>query len=76
MGDEYTDVYYLCPICRAYTVALWQDNFIGEETVRLSGPLPEKEGNMRIAIINRCSEPWDKKCRCDAHREYFNNVLD
>ncbi len=76
MGDEYTDVYYRCPVCRVYTVALWRDNFTGEETVSLSGPLPENEGGMRIDIINRCSEPWNKKCRCDAHREYFNNALD
>ncbi len=76
MGDEYTDVYYLCPVCRAYTVAIWRDNFTGEETLRLSGPLSEQAGNERIALISRCSEPWDKKCRCDAHRAYFNNALD
>jgi hypothetical protein len=76
MGDEYTDSYYLCPVCRAYSVASWRDNFTGVETMSLTGPITEQEGNERIEIIQKCSRPWDKKCRCDAHREYFNNALD
>ena len=76
MGDEYTDSYFLCPVCRVYTVASWHDNFTGVETMNLSGPISEQQGNERVALIHKCSEPWDKKCRCDAHREYFNDALD
>jgi len=76
MGDEVTDSYFLCPVCGVYTVAQWWDNFTGEETMNLSGPLPKQEGDERIALIRKCSQPWDKKCRCDAHRAYFNNTLD
>jgi hypothetical protein len=76
MGDEYTDSYYLCPICRVYTVAMWRDNFTGIESMNLSGPITEQEGNKRIELIMKCSRPWDKKCRCDAHRKYFNDTLD
>jgi hypothetical protein len=76
MGDEYTDSYYRCPVCRIYTVAHWRDDFTGSETMNLSGPVSEQEGNERIALIKKCSEPWDKKCRCAAHREYFNDSLD
>lgn len=76
MGDEHTDSYYLCPVCRVYTKASWWDNFTGVETMNLSGPIPEQEGNERIELIKKCSRPWDKKCRCEAHREYFNNTLD
>jgi hypothetical protein len=76
MGDEYTDSYYLCPVCRVYTVAMWRDNFTGIETMNLSGPIPEQKGNERVALIKKCSESWDKHCRCEAHREYFNDALD
>ena len=34
------------------------------------------EDSDRVALIRKCAEPWDKKCRCDAHRDYFNNTLD
>jgi hypothetical protein len=76
MGDEYTDSYYLCPVCRVYTKASWRDDFTGSETMNLSGPISEQEGNERVALIKKCSDPWDKKCRCAAHREYFNDALD
>ena len=76
MGDEVSDVYYLCPVCDQYTIATWWDDFTGEETMNVSGPLSRAKGDERIAIIRRCSEPWDKKCRCAAHLEYFNNTLD
>jgi len=76
MGDEYTDVYYLCPACRVFTVANWRDNFTGLETVNVSGPLEEQKGLERLALIRQCSRPWDKKCRCPAHRAYFNDALD
>jgi hypothetical protein len=75
-GDECTDVYYLCPVCRVFTVANWWDNFTGDETMNISGPLEEQDGMERVALIKRCSEPWDKKCRCKAHLEYFRNTLD
>lgn len=76
MGDEVTDSYFLCPVCDVYTIAQWWDNFTGEETLSLVGPLPKQAGNERIALIGTCLRPWDKKCRCEAHREYFNNTLD
>ena len=76
MGDEHSDTYYLCPACQVYTVATTWDNFTGEETVSESGPIQKGEGDERVALIRRCSEPWDKKCRCPAHLAYFNNTLD
>lgn len=75
-GDECTDSYFLCPGCGVYTVAQWWDDFTGEETLKLSGPLARKAGDERIALIAQCARPWDKKCRCDAHRAYFNDQLD
>jgi len=76
MGDEHSDVYFLCPACNRYTVAEWWDNFTGVETCNISGPLSKEEGDKRVALIRKCAEPWDKKCRCAAHLEYFNNTLD
>jgi len=56
--------------------ACW-DNFTGgDETIEARGPLDKAKGDERIAIIMRCDRPWDKKCRCEAHREYFNDTLD
>ena len=76
MGDEYTDSFYLCPVCRAYTLAQVHDNFTGVESETVSGPVSEPEGKERVELIMRCSTPWDKKCRCAAHLAYFNNALD
>jgi len=76
MGDEVTDSYFLCPKCGVYTVAKWWDDFTGEETMSLGGPLSQEEGGARIELIRKCSRPWDKKCRCEAHRAYFNDTLD
>ena len=76
MGDEHTDVYFLCPTCSQYTVAQWWDNFTGEETCNVSGPLSREDGDKCVELIRKCAKPWDKKCRCDTHREYFNSTLD
>lgn len=75
-GDEYTETYYFCPGCRVYTVEVVHDRFLGEETVIFRGPVAEADGDVRIELIGRCSEPWNKKCRCPAHRAYFGDVLD
>ena len=42
----------------------------------MSGPLTKAEGDARVEIIRACSEPWDKKCRCEAHKTYFEGWLD
>jgi hypothetical protein len=76
MGDEHGDAYSLCPACGAYTVETWWDNFTGVETVDVSGPLSAEAGAERVSLIRQCSRPWDKKCRCDAHRRYFGDALD
>jgi hypothetical protein len=76
LGDEYTDSWFLCPICHLYTVVSWRDNFTGIETVRVSGPISRQDGDAMVALIGRCSRPWDKKCRCEAHRTYFRGTLD
>ncbi len=76
MGDEQTDVYYRCPHCGVYTVAAWTESFCGEDTVAMQGPLTEAEAAPRIELIGRCATPWDKKCRCEAHQEYFRGWLD
>jgi hypothetical protein len=76
MGDEHTDAYFLCPVCDTYTVVSWWDNFTGVESEQRSGLLSRQEGDKLVALIRQCSEPWDKKCRCAAHRRYFNDTLD
>ena len=76
MGDEHTDAWFLCPLCGVYTVMSWRDDFTGVESESCSGPESRQEGDERVKLIGQCSEPWDKKCRCAAHRRYFNDTLD
>jgi hypothetical protein len=76
MGDEVTDTYYFCGGCGAYTLEVSHDRFLGREDVPEGTPVPEEEGNQRVRLIGKCPDPWDKKCRCDAHREYFGGCLD
>ena len=76
MGDECTDCYFWCEPCGVYTIRLYRDSFQGSETEHYSNPIPKEEGDRRLALIRRCSEPWNERCRCDAHREYFGGWLD
>lgn len=77
MGDEHTDTFYYCPVCQLYMIKSCWDNFTGgDETVSVKGSLDKVEGDERVELIKKCGRPWDKKCRCDAHREYFNDTLD
>ncbi len=76
MGDEYTDSLFLCGVCQVYTVAMWREPLNAEETRHLSGPISKADGDARVKLIEGCAKPWDKRCRCAAHREYFGNTLD
>jgi hypothetical protein len=76
MGDEQIDSYYFCSRCGVYTVEIYFDRFLGEEEVSVEGPVPKEEGDERVRLIGECPRPWDKKCRCEAHRSYFGGWLD
>jgi hypothetical protein len=76
MGDEYTDSYFYCRDCGVYTVEVIYDAFLGEGTSALRGPLSRTQGDEDVRLIRACPEPWDKKCRCPAHRAYFGDSLD
>jgi len=76
MGDEFTDTYYFCSHCEVYTVEVYHDRFLGEDEVSIRGPVSKSEGDEKVKLIRQCPEPWDKKCRCEAHKSYFQGVLD
>jgi len=76
MGDEYIESYYFCSQCEVYTVEIYHDRFLGEDEVFIKGPMPKLEGDAKVELIRQCSEPWNKKCRCEAHRSYFEECLD
>jgi len=76
MGDEYTESYYLCPHCGVFTVEVYHDRFLGGDNVSLRGPISKSEGEAKIELIRQCPEPWNKNCRCEAHRSYFGRWLD
>jgi hypothetical protein len=72
MGDEYIHSFYFCDSCDVYTEQTWRDVFTtGEDQITVSGPLSRAEGEAKIAVIRRCKEPWNERCRCDAHQEFF-----
>ena len=76
MGDEYIESYYRCGDCGAYTLEVYHDRFCGEGSVSVRGPLERKKAEKKMEIIGRCPKPWSKRCRCEAHIEYFGNILD
>jgi hypothetical protein len=76
MGDEYIESHYFCDQCDVYTVEIYHDRFLGDGEASIRGPVPRPEGDAKVELIRRCSEPWDKKCRCNAHRSYFGGALD
>ncbi len=76
MGDEYIESFYFCNRCQVYTVEVVHDRFLGEEEVSSRGPVSKSEGDAKIALIRQCLQPWNKKCRCEAHRSYFGPWLD
>ncbi|MFO7696681.1 MAG: hypothetical protein R6X16_05945 [Anaerolineae bacterium] len=76
MGDECTESWYYCTRCQAYTVEVYWDTFLGDDTVSLRGPVSRVQGDEQVALIRRCPTPWLKSCRCDAHRAYFGDALD
>ena len=76
MGDEDTDSYYFCEDCGVYTVEVYHDRFLGEGEISIRGPLSKEDGDARVRLIRECIDPWDKKCRCAAHRAYFGDSLD
>ncbi len=71
MGDEYVESYYFCSSCGVYTVEIYHDRFLGENESFTRGPVSKSAGDAKVALIRQCSEPWDKKCRCNAHKTYF-----
>ena len=75
-GDECTETYLFCERCGVYTVEVFWDCFDGSESSSLRGPVAKADGDAKVALIRRCGRPWDKTCRCEAHREYFGNSLD
>lgn len=76
LGDESTDVYFLCDQCGYYTIEVCYEPFCGEEEVSFRGPIERSKGDAAVALIRQCDRPWDKKCRCEAHIAYFRGTLD
>jgi hypothetical protein len=75
-GDECTESWYYCTPCQVYTVEVYWDVFLGEESGNVGGPIARAAGDEKVALIRRCRTPWRKTCRCTAHRAYFGNGLD
>ncbi len=76
MGDTCTDCYYWCAACGVYTLRLYRDVFVGEESAHDAEPIPREEGDRRMALIRNCENPGDERCHCKAHLEYFGGWVD
>lgn len=76
MGDECVETYYFCKNYAVYMVEVYWDCFTGDEEVSIRGPISKEDGDKKVKLIGECSESWDKKCCCAAHRAYFGDSLD
>lgn len=76
MGDEVIESFFHCPVCDSYTQEICHDRFCGDTTTRVEGPFILAEIKDKVELIGQCDEPWDKKCRCEAHQKYFEGWLD
>ena len=76
MGDEYTESIHLCAACGTYTWTMDRDVFCGPEVRGEGRPLARERAEELVRIIRRCGSPWDGRCRCPAHLEYFGGHLD
>ena len=76
MGDEYIDSFYFCSDCEVYTKEAYRDSFSGSDSSSVVGPISKEEGDEKVKLIRECDTPWNKRCRCKAHREYFGSWLD
>lgn len=76
MGDEYIESYFFCSHCEVYTIEVYHDRFSGEDEIGVRGPISKGDGDAKVELIRKCSQPWNKKCRCEAHRTYFGSWLD
>jgi len=76
LGDEHIETLYYCQSCSCYTIEFFFDDFDGPGSAKVEGPITKERGDQLAALIARCGQPWDKKCRCPAHREYFGESLD
>jgi hypothetical protein len=70
-GDECTESWYYCTCCLVYSVEVYWDVFLGDESVTVHGPIAKAAGDEKVALIRRCPTPWLKTCGCESHRAYF-----
>jgi hypothetical protein len=71
LGDEYIESFFFCDTCGVYTQETYCDRFLGEETVSVSGSIAKGAGDALVELIRKCSDPMNKKCSCEAHREFL-----
>ena len=69
MGDEYIHSFFLCEACNQYTVELYHDHFMGDDSVSTHRKSRE-EGDRLVKLIETCSTPEEKFCKCPAHKEF------
>lgn len=69
MGDEYIHSFFLCDTCNEYTVEIYHDRFMGEDSASVHRR-SRAEGDRLVKVIDACPTPEDKMCGCAAHREF------
>lgn len=60
LGDECTETWYHCSGCNAYTVEIYWDVFLGEDSVSIRGPIAREDGNGQIALIHSAPPPGSR----------------
>ncbi|MEO0161213.1 MAG: hypothetical protein ABIL39_02185 [candidate division WOR-3 bacterium] len=75
-GNEETFVLWYCSNCKKYFILGYEDVFISadEEKEWFYGEYSEEDFKRLEEIINKCPDPSDKFCRCDAHKYFYRFI--
>jgi len=71
MGDEYIRSFFFCGECEVYTQETYHDKFVGEDSVKVSGPIDKAVGDALVELVRTCPKPMNKKCTCQAHHHFM-----
>jgi predicted RNA-binding Zn-ribbon protein involved in translation (DUF1610 family) len=76
MGDEYTETVFVCPACGEHTLTVDRDVFCGEERRGGGQRLTRERAAGILKLMRGCGTPWDGRCHCKSHMEYFDGRID
>ena len=74
-GNEVIHSYFYCEGCGSWSIEHFEDDFMtGDTSVWTTGPLRQEEGLRCTTLIEKCPDPMNKHCRCEAHAALLRGV--